>query len=73
MQSASQTVPDPRFDGLVMTVGSLSSGVFERHTSTGRGLFAHLSRDFEQTFGQIVSMRVQTLSHTKKFGSVKAF
>ena len=32
-------------------IGSLSSDVFERATSTGSGLFAHLSCDFEQTFG----------------------
>ena len=30
------------------TLGSLSRDVFERRTSTGNGLFAHLSRDFEQ-------------------------
>ena len=41
--------------------GSLISDVFERRTSTGIGLFAFLSRDFEQIFGQIVSIRVNTL------------
>ena len=35
----------------------------QRRKSIGSGLSAHLSRDFEQTFGQIVS-RVRTLSHT---------
>ena len=29
-------------------IGSLKSDVFERRTSTGSGIFAHLSRDFEQ-------------------------
>ena len=37
---------------------------FERSKSTGSGLFALLSCDFEQTFGQIVSIRVKILSHT---------
>ena len=45
-------------------LGSLSSDVFERRTSTGNGLFAHLSRDFEQIFGQIVSLRIKTLGNT---------
>ena len=43
---------------------SLSGDVFERGTGTGSGLFAHLSCDFQQTFGQIVSIRVKTHSHT---------
>ena len=43
---------------------SLSGDVFERRTLTGGGLFALLSNDFEQIFGQIVSIRVKTLSHT---------
>ena len=43
--------------------GSLSSNVFERGTLTGSGLFALLSRDFEQIFGQIVSKRVKTLNN----------
>ena len=42
-------------------LGSLSSDVFERRTSTGSGRFALLSRDFEQIFGQIVSIRIKTL------------
>ena len=38
---------------------SLSSDVFERQrTSTGSGIFALLSRDFEQIFGQILSIRI---------------
>ena len=43
---------------------TLSRDVFERRTSTGSGLFALLSRDFEQIWGQIVSLRVKTLSNT---------
>ena len=43
---------------------SLNGDVFERGTGTGSGLFAHLSCDFQQTFGQIVSIRVKTHSHT---------
>ena len=46
-----------------MILGSLSSDVFERRTSTGNGLFAHLSRDFEQIFGQIFSTRIKTLGN----------
>ena len=49
---------------------SLSSDVFERRTSTGSGLFAHLSCDFEQTFRQIVSIRVKTLSQTNLVASM---
>ena len=36
---------------------------------TGSGLFALLSRDLEQRFGQIVSIRVKTLYSNTKFGS----
>ena len=32
--------------------------------STGSGLFALLSRDFDQILGQIVSLRVKTLSNS---------
>ena len=42
----------------------LSNDIFERRTSTGSELFAILGRDFEQTFQQIVSIRVKTLSNT---------
>ena len=45
-------------------LGSLSSDVFEQRTSTGNELFAHLSRDCEQIFGQIVSIRIKTLGNT---------
>ena len=46
-----------------MIIVSLSSDVFERRTSTGSGLFALLSRDFDQLFGQIVSIRIKTLDN----------
>ena len=45
-------------------IRSLTSDDFGRLTSTGNGLFAPLSRDFEKSCGQIVSIRVKTLSHT---------
>ena len=35
----------------------------QRRTSTGNGLFAQFSRDFEQIFGQIVSIRIKTLGN----------
>ena len=41
-----------RNSALLPGIGSLSSHVFERRTSAGSGLFALLSRDFEQLFGQ---------------------
>ena len=50
-------------------LGSLSSDVFERRTSTGSGLFALLSRNFDQIFGQIVSIRVKKLSNTNMVAS----
>ena len=47
-------------------IGSLSSDVFQARKSTGSGLFffSLLNRDFKQIFGQIVSIRVHTLSNT---------
>ena len=50
-------------------LGSLSSDVIERRTSTGNGLFALLSRNFDQIFGQIVSIRVETLCNTNMVAS----
>ena len=51
-------------------LGSLSSDVFEQRTSTGRvDVFALLSRDFEQIFWLIVSIRVKTLSNTNLVAS----
>ena len=38
--------------------------------STGNGLLANVRCDFEQTFGQIVSIRVKTLSHTNLVASM---
>ena len=45
-------------------IGSLSGDVFQRRKSPGSGLFSLLNRDFKQIFGQIVSIRVNTLSNT---------
>ena len=50
-------------------LGSLSSDVFERRTSTGNGRFALLSRDLEQIFGQIVSIRIKILGNTNTAAS----
>jgi len=47
----------------------LINDVFERRTSTGSRLFAFLSCDFEQTFGQIVSIIVESLSNTNLVAS----
>ena len=43
--------------------------MFERRTSTGNRRFALLSRDFEQIFGQIVSVRIKTLGNTNTVAS----
>ena len=53
---------DWTYTSRVQLLGSLRSDVFERRTSTGNGRFALLSRDFEQIFGQIVSIRIKTLA-----------
>ena len=50
-------------------LGSLSSDVFERRTSTGNRRFALLSRDFEQIFGQIVSVRIKILGNINTVAS----
>ena len=44
-------------------VGSKSNDVFERRASTRSSLFEFYGRDFEQILGQIVSVRVKTLSN----------
>ena len=44
-------------------LGSLSSDVFEPRTSSRSGLFALLNRQFEQMFGQILSIRVKLRSN----------
>lgn len=56
----------------MLTLGSFSSDVFEPRTSTGRGLFALLSRNFEQILGQIVSLREKN-TWQYKFGGVYAY
>ena len=50
-------------------LGSLSSDVFERRTSTGSGLFALLSRVSEQIFGQIVFIIIKTLGNKNMVAS----
>ena len=62
--AASSTVW-PRATGRLLRqlLGSLSNDFFERHTSNGCGLFGLLGRDFDQIIGQIVSIRVKTLSN----------
>ena len=50
-------------------IGSLCSDVFERRTSTGSKLFALLSHDFKQIFGQNVSIRMKTLCNTNTVAS----
>ena len=50
-------------------IGSLNSDLFERRMSSGSGLFALLSRYFEQSFGQIVSIRIKILGNTNVVAS----
>ena len=50
---------------LFFIIGSLSSDVLERRIFTGSGLFALLSCNFQQIFGQIVSSRVKALSNAE--------
>ena len=42
----------------------LSKAVFEQRTSNESGLFAFLGSGFTKILGQIVSIRVKTLSNT---------
>ena len=56
-------------DAIAFLLGSLSSNVFERRASTGSGLFALMKRDFEQVFGQIVSVKVKTTNNTNLVAS----
>ena len=44
-------------------LGSRGKDVFKRRTSTGSGLLAFLGSGFAKIFGQIVSVRVKTLSN----------
>ena len=64
--------PRPTGRLLRQLIGSLSKDFFERRKSNGSGFFELLGRDFEQILGQIVSVRVKTLSNTN-FGSVKVY
>ena len=54
--------------------GSFSNDIFGRCTPTGSGFFVPFGRELEHILGQIVSVRVKTLSNTNltKFVSVKA-
>ena len=52
-------------------MGSLISDVSERRKPAGSGLFAFLSRDFEQIFGEIVSLRVKNLVASRHIKSLK--
>ena len=71
MQQKSETRLNFRFalDNMKAGQGERAVTVRERRTSTGNGLFALLSRDFEQVFGQIVSTRIKTLGNTNTVAS----
>ena len=47
----------------ILLIGNLSKDIFERHMSTGSGLFVPFGHDLEQILGQIVSIRVKTLNN----------
>ena len=51
------------------TLGSLSSNVFERRTSTGSGLFSFFDGVFAQIFSQIASITVKKLKNTNFISS----
>ena len=48
---------------------SLSKDVFERRTSTGSGPFPLMGSGLASIFGQIVSIRIKTLSNTNLVAS----
>ena len=50
-------------------LGSLSSNVFERRTSTGSGLFSNFDGGFAQIFSQIASIAVKKLRNTNFISS----
>ena len=50
-------------------LGSLSSNVFERRTSTGSGLFSNFDGGFAQIFSQIASITVKKLRNTNFISS----
>ena len=52
-----------------VSLGSLSTDVFERRTSTGSGPFSFLDDGFAQIFSQIVSIRVKKLSNANCIAS----
>ena len=56
-------------ESLGLTLGSLSSNVFERRTSTGSGLFSFFDGGFAQIFSQIASITVKKLRNTNFISS----
>ena len=65
-----ETAPTPpSSEGLDPPLGSLSSNVFERHTSTGSGLFSFFDGGFEQIFSQIAFITVKKLRNTNFISS----
>ena len=57
------------FKNKLGTIGSLSSNVFERCTSTGSGLFSFFDGGFAQIFSQIASITVKKLRNTNFISS----
>ena len=59
------------YEGVLLTdvIVSLTKDDFELRNSTGSGLFELFSRDFKQILGQIVCIRVKTLSNRKLMAS----
>ena len=53
----------------IVALGSLSSNVFERRTSTGSGLFSFFDGGFAQIFSQIASITVEKLRNTNFISS----
>ena len=53
----------------LLTIGSLSNNVFERHTSTGSGLFSFFDGGFAQILSQIASITVKKLRSTNFISS----
>ena len=56
-------------ESLGLTLGSLSSNVFERRTSTGSGLFSFFDGGFAQIFSQIASITVKKRRNTNLISS----
>ena len=57
------------FDPLHLPLGSLSNNIFERCTSTRRGLFSLFDGGFAQIFSQIGSITVKKLRNTNCISS----